>query len=137
MSLYSIALSVIIVIALCRNVLILIKAICMVRAIKLGQSICCPAKIVMEYGRINRNVLFSTWYAKAQYTVKNERVVGVMLAPVHKKLIEGQEIEILVNCRFPRVFAISQKHAYNTAVKYFIFCVFFGIALFAVLVSPF
>ena len=66
MSLYSIALNLITMIALCRNILIFIKAICMVRAIKSGQSIRCPAINVMKYGRINRNVLFSTRYAKAQ-----------------------------------------------------------------------
>lgn len=66
----------------------MVNAIGIARAIRRGQSIQCCAVIVAEHGRIGRNILFSTWYAKAQYNMESKQVAGVMLSPVKVKRLK-------------------------------------------------
>lgn len=96
------------------------------RAVKDKKCARVTAEIISAYGSVGRNVLFSTRYAKARYNVAGKTVAGKMIASYAEgkpKLQKGQNAEVIVNGRFPTMFAFSEKQVRRSFAEYLIYVI--------------
>lgn len=130
--------------ALILNIVRLRRAVRFRRAVKDKKCVRVTAEIISAYGSVGRNVLFSTKYASARYNVDGKTVVGKMIASYTEgkpKIQKNQNVEVIVNRRFPTMFAFSEKQVRRSFREYLTYVIiasaFAAMFIFVFLVNRF
>lgn len=114
---YKFIIGIILIVFTAFNILRLARSARLLKAVNRNRFLKCAATVVRRFGVINMDI-FSTEYAKAEYTVNGEPVVGRLFAPVRTRLAEGQQLEVIAARDFPGIFACSEKHIKSAFAKY-------------------
>lgn len=113
------------------NIIRLRRAVRFRRAVKDKECVRVTAEIISAYGSV-RGYLFATRYASACYNIDGKPVIGKMICSHTEgmfKLRKNQNAEVIVNRRFPTMFAFSEKQVRRSFREYLTYVIIASVAV--------